>query len=165
MKNAPDVNILDDESSDAVPPAKANRTRADQKSKVSAYKMRTLAEKPAPAPNGHSAPAGETKIPKENFFNRLAQMTDGDWDRHRVYVYRRRPRISRDDQPHYIATHRQAIDEEFIKAMYGSGRYLLKLNDAKHTIDQAPLEIQDLAFPPKVSPDELVSCAENEKWL
>src|SRR5215471_19930749 len=95
--------------------------RADQKPKASAYKMRTLAEKPAAAPNGHSA-AGETKIPKENFFNRLAQMSQDDWDKCRVYVYRRWPRISRDDQPHYIATHRQAIDEEFIKMMYGSGR-------------------------------------------
>jgi hypothetical protein len=113
------------------------------------------------APNGHPA-ADETKSPA-NFFNRLGQLSPDEWDRHRVYIYRRWPRISRDDQPHYIGTHRQAIDEEFMKAMYGSGRYLLKLNDAKRTVDNAALEIQDLAHP-KLAVDELVDCPENERY-
>jgi hypothetical protein len=103
--------------------------------------------------------------PAPNFFSRLAQMSDTDWERHRIYVYRRWPQITRDDSPHYIGVHRQAIDEEFVKNLYGSGRYLLKLNDPKRTIDQTALEIQDLAFPPKVSPDELVSCPENERYF
>jgi hypothetical protein len=114
---------------------------------------------------GNGRPAREQVKPSaENFFNRLSQMTETDWDKHKLYVYRRWPRISRDDQPHYIGSHRQAIDEEFIKNMYGSGRYLLKLNDTKRTIDFTPLEIQDLAFPPKLSPDELMACPENERF-
>jgi hypothetical protein len=106
----------------------------------------------------------ETKPPKENFFNRLRQMTEDDWSRHRVYAYRRWPRISKSDEPHYIGVHREPIDEEFIKAMYGSGRYALKLNNEKRTVDEHPLEIMDLACPPKLSPDELVDCPENERY-
>ena len=73
--------------------------------------------------------------PAQNFLSRLAQMSDTDWERHRIYVYRRWPQITRDDSPHYIGVHRQAIDEEFVRNSYGSGRYLLKLNDPKRTID------------------------------
>ena len=91
-------------------------------------------------------------------------MTEAEWDRYRVYVYRRWPRISKTGEPHYIAVHREAIDEEFIKTMYGSGRYLLKLNDPRRTVDEHPFEIMDLACPPKLSPDELVDCPENERY-
>ena len=114
-----------------------------------------------PKTNGHAA---EPKPSKGNFFERLAQMTESEWDRYRVYVYRRWPRISKSGEPHYIAVHREAIDEEFIKTMYGSGRYFLKLNDPRRTVDEHPLEIMDLAYPPKLSPDELVDCPENERY-
>jgi hypothetical protein len=79
-------------------------------------------------------------------------MTAAEWDRYRVYVYRRWPRISKSGEPHYIAVHREAIDEEFIKTMYGSGRYFLKLNDPRRSVDEHPLEIMDLACPPKLFP-------------
>jgi hypothetical protein len=111
--------------------------------------------------NGKPAPHDE---PRGNFFNKLAQLTPEEWDRHRVYIYRRWPRISKTGEPHYVGVYREAIDEEFIKSHYGSGRYLLKLNNQRTTIDQAPLEIMDLASPPRVSPDETVDCAENEKF-
>jgi hypothetical protein len=119
----------------------------------------TGTRKPQGGKHTNGRPAGEEGAPPaQNFFNRLAQMSDNEWDKHKVYVYRRWPRISRDDQPHYIGTHRQAIDEEFVKGNYGSGRYLLKLNDPKRTIDFAPLEIQDLTYPPRLAADELVDC-------
>jgi hypothetical protein len=105
------------------------------------------------------------KLSKETFFNRLKQLGDDDWDRFQVYVYRRWPRISVNDKPHYIGTHRTAVDEEFIRGNYGSGRYQLRLNDAKGTVDQTSLEIQDLSHPPKVSPDELIDCPENQRYF
>ena len=142
--------------------AEANGARTTRKS---AKRKQDASEQTAPEkPKGHSA-AEEAKLPpKGNFFHRMAQMTQDDWDRYRVYIYRRWPRISKDGQPHYLAVHREAVDEEFVKTMYGSGRYLLKLNDPKRTVDQAPLEIMDLACPPKVSPDELVDAPENERY-
>jgi hypothetical protein len=120
-------------------------------------------EHPPANPNRHPAP-DEGKQPKLNFFQRLAQMTPEEWDRHRVYVYRQWPRITRDGQPHYIDKHATSLDEETIKRLYGSGRYSLRLNTEKRTIDQTSLEIMDLACPPKVSSDELVDAPENERY-
>jgi hypothetical protein len=113
-------------------------------------------------PNGLSVP--EEKQSRINFFQRLAQMTEDDWSRCRVYVYRRWPRVSKDGQPHYIGVHREALDEAAIKALYGSGRYLCKLNNEKRTIDERGIEIMDLNSPPKLSADELMDCAENERY-
>jgi len=92
-------------------------------------------------------------------------MTEDGWDRHRIYVYRRWPRISKAGEPHYVGVHREAIDEEFIKRLYGSGRYLLKLNDQRRTVDEHPLEIMDLNSPPKLSPDEIMDAPENERYF
>ena len=58
------------------------------------------AEKQNVTPKSHAA---EPKPSKGNFFERLAQMTEAEWDRYRVYVYRRWPRISKTGEPHYIA--------------------------------------------------------------
>jgi hypothetical protein len=110
-------------------------------------------------------PRKETEVPTETFFDRLRRMSEADWEKHRVYCYRRWPKINKQDQPIYIGVHRQAIDEEVLKNLYGSGQYLLKLNDQKRTIEYAAFEIQDMNFPPKLNPDELVSCAENERYF
>src|SRR5262252_2829259 len=110
------------------------------------HKARKSKVRPQPSDgqkaNGQAVP--EEKQPKLNFFHRLAQLTSDDWDRNRIYVYRRWPRVARDGQPHYIGVHREALDEPFIKALYGSGHYLLKHNDPRHTIDQTALEIMDI---------------------
>src|SRR5215470_17916900 len=76
---------------------------------------KSATDHPAAGKNSHSA-ADEPKQPKGNFFEKLRQMSTDDWDRHRVYVYRRWPQISKDASPHYLAVHREAVDEEFIKA-------------------------------------------------
>src|SRR5215831_3213650 len=68
----------------------------------------------AERPNGRAVPE-EAKQPKGNFFHKLAQLSEDDWDRHMVYVYRRWPRISKNGQPHYIGTHREALPGETIK--------------------------------------------------
>jgi hypothetical protein len=113
-------------------------------------------------PNGYSA--SEEKQPKVNFFQRLAQMTEDDWTRCKIYCYRRWPRVVKSGEPHYEATYREAVDEESIKRLHGSGRFLLRLNDQKRTIDQASLEIMDVNSPPKINPGELVDCHENSKF-
>src|SRR5215469_4309633 len=98
-------------------------------------RLRSAEDKSA-APNGRQKVDQDKrgKPSKETFFNRLKQLSDDDWDRFQVYVYRRWPRISVNDKPHYIGT-RTPIDEEFIRGNYGSGRYQLRINDAKGTVD------------------------------
>ena len=124
--------------------------------------------KPASGPaavktNGQPAPE-EEKSPGVTFFQRAAQLSEADWDSHKIYVYRRWPRISKSGEPHYIATYREPVDEEFVKNMHGSGRYKLRLNDPKRTVKETALEIMDLNSPPKLSADELIDCPENEKY-
>jgi hypothetical protein len=72
--------------------------------------------------------------------------------------------VARNGKPHYEATYRRAIDEEFLKGTHGSGAYLIKLNDSKKTIDQTSVEIQDISCPPKIDVRELVDCPENGRF-
>jgi hypothetical protein len=123
-------------------------------------------EHPAPRPRRtlkeqHSE---ETKPSPVNFFQRVARMSEGDWDHFKIYLYRRWPRISKSGEPHYIAVYRDAIDEEFIKSVHGSGRYKLQLNDPKHTVAETGIEIMDLNAPPRLSVDTLMDCPENAKY-
>ena len=101
---------------------------------------------------------------KPTFFDRLRQMTEQEWDNHVVYVYRRWPRISRSDQPHYIDTVRQSIDEQWLLEHHGSGKYSLRLNDKRRTIESYVCEVHDLNHPPRVQPEELVDCPENDRY-
>jgi len=98
------------------------------------------------------------------FFDRLRQAPEDYWDDHTLYLYRRFPRVARNGKPHYEATYRRAIDEEFLKGTHGSGAYLIKLNDSKKTIDQTSVEIQDISCPPKIDVRELVDCPENARF-
>jgi hypothetical protein len=127
---------------------------------------RSIERKAAAVSNGRHAldEKNEGKHSKETFFNRLKQLSEDDWDRYQIYVYRRWPRITLTDKPHYVGVHRTPVDEEFIRSTYGSGRYVLRLNDAKGTIDSTGIEIQDLSHPPKVAADELIDCNENARY-
>lgn len=114
--------------------------------------------------DNNSQASGQPGEDKLSFFDRLRQMNEQAWDNHLVYVYRRWPRISRSDQPHYIDTVRQSIDEQWLLEHHGSGRYSLRLNDKRRTIDSYVSEVHDLNHPPKVQPEELVDCPENDRY-
>jgi hypothetical protein len=154
---APSPDIADTEGEeDSEAPAQESKRRG-RRSRLMEGKL---------ASNGRHAAdeKKEGKHSKETFFNRLKQLSEDDWDRYQVYVYRRWPRITLNDKPHYIGVHRTPLDEEFIRSTYGSGRYTLRLNDVKGTIDSTSLEIQDLSHPPKVAADELIDCNENARY-
>jgi hypothetical protein len=100
------------------------------------------------------------------FFDRLRQMTEDDWDRHLLYVYRRWPRINKDGGPHYLDKLRQPIDEQGLLERFGSGRYTLRLNStAGKTLATYVVDLHNLAFPPKIEAIELLECTENERYL
>jgi len=108
-----------------------------------------------------ATPAAE---PKPTFFERLKQLSEGDWDAHQIYVYRRWPRINKSDAPHYIETVRHPIDEEWLLDHHGSGRYSLRLNDRRRTLESFVCEVHDLNRPPKTQPAEIVDCPENARY-
>jgi hypothetical protein len=113
-----------------------------------------------PEVNG-SATAAE---PKVSFFERLQQLSETDWDKHQVYIYRRWPRISKSDSPHYLEVVRHPIEEEWLLDQHGSGRYSLRLNDRRRTLETHVCEVHDLNRPPKVQPAELIDCPDNERY-
>jgi hypothetical protein len=153
----PDTEEEDTEEEGSEAPAQESKRRG---------RPRSIERKAAAASNGRhvSDEKKESKHSKETFFNRLKQLTEDDWDRYQVYVYRRWPRITLNDKPHYIGVHRTPIDEEFIRSTYGSGRYTIRLNDVKGTVDSTSVEIQDISHPPKLNPDELIDCNENARY-
>jgi hypothetical protein len=157
---APSRDIPDtEEDEDREPPAEESRRRG---------RPRSIERKAASASNGRRASRApdekDGKHSKDTFFDHLKQLSEDDWDRFQIYVYRKWPRIALSDRPHYLGIHRTPVDEEFIRATYGSGRYAIRLNDAKGTVDSTSVEIQDLSRPPKVSPDELIDCPENARY-
>jgi hypothetical protein len=100
-----------------------------------------------------------------SFFDELKAIPEEEWDKYRVYVYRRRPKIIKSDQPHYIDCVRRPIDEQFLLDTYGSGLYSIRLNDNKRTIKTFVCEVHHLDRPPRIDPAELVECAENERYI
>jgi hypothetical protein len=157
---SPDIPDTEEEDEDSEAPAQESRRRG---------KPRSIERKVATASNGRQASRApdekkEGKHSKDTFFDHLKQLSEDDWDRFQIYVYRKWPRITLNDKPHYIGVHRTPVDEEFIRSTYGSGRYAIRLNDSKGTIDSTSLEIQDLSYPPKVAADELTDCPENARY-
>lgn len=117
---------------------------------------------PDPGTGGNGRPIEEAK---PSFFERLAGLSEEDWQTHKLYIYRRWPRISRSDQAHYIEQVRHAVDEGWLLQNHGSGKYSLRLNDKKRTLDSYVVEVHDLDRPPKVKPEELVDCEENARYF
>jgi hypothetical protein len=103
--------------------------------------------------------------PTPPFFERLAALSELDWQVHKLYIYRRWPRISRSDQAHYIDQVRHPIDEAWLLEHHGSGNYSLRLNDKKRTLDSYAIEVHDLNRPPKLKPEELIECEENARYF
>ena len=103
----------------------------------------------------------------QSFFDELRQIPEEDWDRlgWRLYLYRRWPRINKSDQPHYLDCVRHAIDEASLLETYGSGRYTIRLNNARKTIKTHVCEVHNLDRPPKIDLAELVDCEENRRYF
>ena len=74
------------------------------------------------------------------------------------------PRIAKSDQPHYIGVVHQPIDELWLLENFGSGKYTLRLNNPRKTIETYVCEVHSLDKPPKLDPAELVDCPENERY-
>jgi hypothetical protein len=89
------------------------------------------------------------------FFERLHQITQEQWQAgFRIYCYRIWPVIDRRD---FIFKGSEPLDEDQILRIGGSGKFFLRLNDNRgKTIASKTVSLHNPAFPPKVSPDEVV---------
>jgi len=112
--------------------------------------------------------ATETEQQAADFFTQLQGLSPADWQSgYKVYVYRTWPVIDKRDEQHYVAKLSEAFDEDLILRNWGSGKYNFRLNDGKgETVASKTVSLHNLAFPPKVSPDEVVATdPRNERYF
>ena len=119
-------------------------------------------ESPTPARSRHSARPAEG----EGFWQRLARMSEADWQSHVLYCYRLAPKIDAGSDRHFVGKYQRAIDEADLLADHGSGRYLLVLNDtaARKTVGRITVNVYNDQAPPRVRPEQIIPIPENEPW-
>lgn len=72
------------------------------------------------------ANAGREPVPAESkFFDYLDSLTAEQWEDRTVYIYRQHPPVRNPGNGHYIEKIPRAIDQEYIRAQHGGGRYLV----------------------------------------
>ena len=112
---------------------------------------------------------GEGSVPVElDFFDYLDSLTAEQWGDRIIYIYRQDPPLHNPGNRHYIEKVPLAIDEEYIKARHGGGRYLVFVKNVRAkrrerrklvVIEGAPklLDTQSMVDPrtkqPRTSPD------------
>jgi len=86
---------------------------------------------------GHELPqsgsnVGEGSVPGElHFFDYLDSLTAEQWGDRIIYIYRQDPPAHNPGNGHYIEKIPHAIDEEYITARHGGGRYLVFVKNVR----------------------------------
>jgi hypothetical protein len=124
----------------------------------------------APKPNERDVaePPAASEQQNSDFFAQVQHLSPADWQSgFKVYVYRTWPVIDKRDEQHYLAKLSEPFDEDVILRNWGSGKYNLRLNNAQgETICSRTVSLHNMAFPPKVSPDEVVQTdPRNERYF
>lgn len=110
-----------------------------------------------------AAAAPQADPEKQSFFELVDGVSEDDWETHKIYIYRRWPRVQ-SETPHYLEKVQHSIDEEWLLNAWGSGRYRLRLNSKNKALASVVCEVHDLKRPPRLEPAELVECTENERY-
>jgi hypothetical protein len=102
--------------------------------------------------------ANEQQKEESDFFQQLQQISVEGWQAgYKVYVYRVLPVIDKKDNEHFLCKVTEPFDEDYLMRNFGSGKYYLRLNNQRgETIASKTVSLHNPAFPPKVSPDEVV---------
>jgi hypothetical protein len=100
----------------------------------------------------------EQQKEESDFFQQLQQIPVEGWQTgFKVYVYRVLPVIDKKDNEHFLCKVTEPFDEDYLMRNFGSGKYYLRLNNQRgETIASKTVALHNPAFPPKVSPDEVV---------
>jgi hypothetical protein len=114
-----------------------------------------------------AADGAETQEARD-FFEELKLLRPEDWQKgFTSYGYRIEPVTDRRDGQHYVFKVNEPYDPDFVMRHWGSGKYLLLLNNPQgRTIARKTLSIHNLDHPPRVDLNELVaSDPRNEKYF
>jgi hypothetical protein len=120
-----------------------------------------------PAASHAPVDGAETQEAKD-FFEQLTLLRPEDWQKGLTsYGYRIEPVTDRRDGQHYVFKVNEPYDPDFVMRHWGSGKYLLLLNNPQgRTIARKTLSVHNLDHPPRVDLNELVaSDPRNEKYF
>ncbi len=130
--------------------------------KINNRPERSIKRRGEDAPTPSAADPRVTYDPKStelDFFERIASFSPDDWQGGlKAYIYRVAPIIDRKDGQHYLAKVSESFDQDYLLRHWGSGKYHLKLNDARGmTIATTTISCHNPDFPPRVDPAEVVA--------
>jgi hypothetical protein len=103
-----------------------------------------------------------------DFFEQIQAFSADEWQAGlKIYVYRTWPVIDKRDENHFLSKISEPFDEDYLLRHFGSGKYYLRLNNRSgETINSKTVSIHNPAYPPKVSPDEVVQTdPRNERYF
>jgi hypothetical protein len=115
----------------------------------------------------HAVDGAESHEAKD-FFEELKLLSAEDWQKGWTsYGYRIEPVIDRRDGQHYVFKVNEPYDPDFVMRHWGSGKYLLVLNNPQgRTTSRKMLSVHNLDHPPRVDLNELVAGdPRNEKFF
>lgn len=115
----------------------------------------------------HAVDGAESHEAKD-FFEELKLLSGEDWQNGWTsYGYRIEPVIDRRDGQHYVFKVNEFYDPDFVMRHWGSGKYLLVLNNPQgRTTARKTLSIHNLDYPPRVDLNEIVAGdPRNEKYF
>lgn len=129
---------------------------------------------------GAGRPEGSTKeaVEKEreqdprSFDERIKALTDAEWEKHIVYIWRTDPwydNTNGGQDKKYIGRSTQPVTEETLKQEYGSGCYKVQLNRYTSPRNDKPIaftryEVLDIKYPPALPPGDWLNHPKNKKW-
>ena len=130
--------------------------------KINNRPERSIKRRGGNAPTTSGAELGVTDDQKStelDFFELIASFSPDDWQGGlKSYIYRLAPIIDRKDGQHYLAKVSESFDQDYLLRHWGSGKYHLKLNDARGmTIATTTISCHNPDFPPRVDPSEVVA--------
>ena len=115
----------------------------------------------------HALDAAESHEAKD-FFEELKLLSAEDWQNGWTsYGYRIEPVLDRRDGQHYVFKINEFYDPDFVMRHWGSGKYLLVLNNPQgRTTVRKTLSVHNLDYPPRVDLNEIVAGdPRNEKYF
>jgi hypothetical protein len=153
---------------DATGHSTRSRARGGEGTKMRKRTRELETEQREDHPSAASHVDGTEPQEAKDFFEQLTLLRPEDWQKgFTSYGYRIEPVLDKRDGQHYVFKVNESYDPDFVMRHWGSGKYLLLLNNPQgRTIARKTLSIHNLDHPPRVDLNELVaSDPRNEKYF
>lgn len=107
-------------------------TRPRRRSRPIIEEEPQLIEQSIPVAESETTPALEPYDPFDEalpFMNAIAAITDEEWQKYWLYLYRLDPKVRNDDDKAFISRYQCAMDEDDIRSQHGGGKFMFWLKE------------------------------------